>query len=62
MTVSWALIVAVVVWIVRSLDRTGSAASDQSDDGRDAKAILDERYAKGSEQEFLERRRVLNAK
>ena len=64
MIVSWAVIVATVVWVVRSLDRGGSSASSLPDDGRDAERILEGRYARGeiSEQEFLERRRVLKGR
>ena len=62
MIVSWALLVAIVVWIVRSLDRTPSSTrSDASRDRPDAERILEERFARGeiSEQELTDKRRVI---
>ena len=59
---SWALLVAIVVWIVRSFERSPSSTrSGVSKDLPDPERILEERFARGeiSEQELDERRRVL---
>lgn len=64
MIASWALIVAIVVWIARSFDRGSSTTSERASEPHDATSILEERFARGeiSEQEFLERRRVLQTR
>jgi putative membrane protein len=58
MIVSWVVVVAIVVLIVRALTPSGGS------DGRapDARRILEERFARGeiSEQEYRERKRVLD--
>lgn len=58
MILSWALIVAIVVFVVRAFS-TGSP--DRSERAEDPRAILDERFARGeiSEDEYRERTRVL---
>lgn len=57
MVLSWAVIVAIVVFAVRAL----SPGSTDRSGNVDPRAILDERFARGeiSEQEYRERRRVL---
>jgi len=64
MIVSWGVIVAIVAWIVRAFGRAPSSSADQGDDRPDAERILEERFARGeiSEQELLDRRRVLRAR
>lgn len=61
MIASWALLVAIVLWVARSLDRTSSSRSDASKDRPDAERILEERFARGdiSEQELADKRRIL---
>ena len=58
MILSWALIVAIVVFIVRAFSSGSPQRPDRTDDPR---AIQDERFARGeiSEDEYRERTRVL---
>ena len=58
MIASWALIVAIVVFLVRAFSGSSPDRSERTDDPR---AILDERFARGeiSEDEYRERARVL---
>lgn len=60
MILSWALIVAIVVLVVRAFSSGGS--SERSERTRDPRAILDERFARGeiSEDEYRERTSALN--
>lgn len=64
MILLWVVVIAAIVWLVRSL----AGRDDRSDRGRDsapgesrARAILDERYARGdiSTEEYRERREAL---
>ena len=50
----WVLVVAGIVWLVRSL-------GDRADDGGSARRLLDERFAAGdlSVEEYQQRRRAL---
>ena len=59
MILSWALIAAIVVVLVRAFSPVSSDRSGRIDD---PKAILDERFARGeiSEDEYRERTRVLD--
>lgn len=59
MIVSWALIVAIVVFAVRAFS---SGSQDRSERDRDPRTILDERFARGeiSEDEYRQRKRVLD--
>lgn len=62
MILSLALLLAILVWIVRWFERPPtSTRSDTSKDRPDAERILEERFAQGeiSDQELIERRRVL---
>ena len=58
MIASWALIVAIVVFIVRAFS---PGAPDRSGRTDDPQSILDERFARGeiSEDEYRDRKRVL---
>ncbi|HZD16835.1 MAG TPA: SHOCT domain-containing protein [Actinomycetota bacterium] len=58
MILSWGLIVAIVVFVVRAFS---SGSSDRRSRAAEPRAILDERFARGemSEDEYRERRRVL---
>ena len=58
MIFSWAVIVAIVVFLVRAFSGGGADTSERADDSR---AILDGRFARGeiSEDEYRERSRVL---
>jgi len=58
MIASWALIVALVVWLVRSFSGGGPGRTERKPSPLD---ILDERFARGeiSEEEYEERRRTL---
>jgi putative membrane protein len=57
MVLFWAVILAVLYFIVRSVGGSEARAGR----ARDAMEILDERFARGeiSEEEYMERRRVL---
>lgn len=59
MIVSWALIVAIVVFAVRAFS---SGSPDRSGRDRVPGAILDERFARGeiSEEEYRQRKQVLD--
>ena len=61
MILSWALIVAIVVLVVRTFSSGSPNRSDRTDDPW---AILDQRFARGeiSEDEYRERTRVLEEK
>ncbi|HEX6580512.1 MAG TPA: SHOCT domain-containing protein [Actinomycetota bacterium] len=58
MILSWALIIAIVVLVVRAFS---SGSSDRLDRTNDPRAILDERFARGeiSEDEYRGRTSVL---
>lgn len=58
MIASWALIVALVVWLVRAFSGGGPGGSERKPSPLD---ILDERFARGeiSQEEYEERRRTL---
>jgi len=58
MIASWALIVALVVWLVRSFSGGGPGGTERKPSSLD---ILDERFARGeiSPEEYEERRRTL---
>ena len=58
MILAWALIVAIVVFVVRASSPRSPEPSERGDEPR---AILDERFARGeiSEEEYRERARVL---
>lgn len=60
MILSWALVAAIIVLVVRAFS-SGSARSEKHS-GDPARTILDERFARGeiSEEEHRERRRVLD--
>lgn len=61
MILSWALIVAIVVFVIRAFSQGSSGSSDRD---QDPLKILDERFARGeiSEEEYRERRRVLQGR
>ena len=58
MIASWALIIAIIVFVVRAFS---SGSPERPERTEDAKKILDERFARGeiSEEELRERARVL---
>lgn len=55
---SWALIVAIVVFLVRAFS---GGSPDRSERAEDPRTILEQRFARGemSEDEYRERKRVL---
>lgn len=59
MVLAWAVILAVLYFVVRSVGSSAAGAGRAPD----AMGILDERFARGeiSEQEYVERRRVLES-
>lgn len=63
MILSWALIVAIVVFVIRAFSQPSTGTGTSSRD-RDALQILDERFARGeiSEDEYRERKRVLQGR
>ncbi len=58
MVLSWTVIVAIVIFIVRAFSQPSTGPSSRE---RDPLQILDERFARGeiSEEEYRERKRVL---
>ncbi len=69
MLIFWALVVVGVVWLVRTLRVPGGGTQDQAWPGRggtssNARAILDERFARGelTEEEYRQGRDLLTTR